>query len=164
LTAGSPLRRGAVDSVPFVAGTLAWAAAVGAAAVLAGFGQVAAVALSAVAFSGTAQLAVVKILALPLISIFATSLLLSLRFVPMTLTLNHQLALPRWRRVLVSATIVDASFFLAARRRRTAAWPPTWSAPGSSSTRPGSREPCSERPWERSCRLAGRTRSRASRP
>jgi predicted branched-subunit amino acid permease len=117
LTAGSTLRRGAVDSLPFLAGTLAWGAAFGAAAVLAGFGQVAAVAMSAVSFSGTAQLAVVKILALPLLSIFATSLLLSLRFIPMTLTLNHQLALPRWRRVLVLATVVDASFFLAVRRR-----------------------------------------------
>jgi len=34
LTAGSRLRRGAVDSLPFLAGTLAWGAAFGAAALL----------------------------------------------------------------------------------------------------------------------------------
>jgi predicted branched-subunit amino acid permease len=113
----SPLRQGFLESFPFLGGTLAWGAVFGAAAVLAGLGQVAAIVMSAIVWSGTAQLAVVKILALPLGSIFATSLLLSLRFVPMVLGVNHLLALPRWKRVLISCTIVDASFFLAVRRR-----------------------------------------------
>jgi predicted branched-subunit amino acid permease len=113
----SPLRQGFLESVPFLGGTFAWAAVFGAAAVLAGLSQAAAIAMSAIVWSGTAQLAVVKILALPLVSIFATSLLLSLRFAPMVLGVNHLLAVPRWKRVLISATIVDASFFLAVRRR-----------------------------------------------
>jgi predicted branched-subunit amino acid permease len=82
--------------------------------------QLASLAMSVIVFSGTAQLAVLKVLSLPLLSIFATSLLLSLRFLPMIVALNPRLAVPRWKRVLISWTVVDASFALAARRNAEA--------------------------------------------
>ena len=112
-------------------GTLAWAVAFGAAAAGAGLGAPAAVGMSAVAWSGTAQLAAVTMLAQPLAVVFLTSLLLSLRFVPMSLALAGLLpGTPRWRRVLAACCMADASFALlaAGRARSAAAVAGTWLA------------------------------------
>lgn len=116
-TEESPVWRGFVDSFSFLPGVVAWGAIFGTAAVVAGLPRLPAVGMSAIVYSGTAQLAILKILSLPLISIFATSLLLSLRFLPMSLALNHRLVLPRWLRLLVAVTIVDAGFALSSARR-----------------------------------------------
>jgi predicted branched-subunit amino acid permease len=52
----------------------------------------------------------------PLPVVFATSLLLSLRFVPMSLSLGRLLDEPsRWRRALAGCLLADASFALLAR-------------------------------------------------
>ena len=113
---GRPFREGFVDSLPFLPSGLLWGAIFGAAAVDAGLPGGLAVLMSAIVYSGTAQLAVLKILDQPVAIVFLTSLLLSLRFVPMALSLGPRLRLPRWRRVLLAPAIVDASFALAARR------------------------------------------------
>lgn len=112
-------------------GTLAWAVAFGAAAAAAGLRVPAAVAMSVVAWSGTAQLAAVTMLAQPVAVVFLTSLLLSLRFVPMSLALTGLLpGTPRWRRVLAACCMADASFALlaAGRARSAAAVVGTWLA------------------------------------
>jgi len=112
-----------VAALPLVPGTLAWAMAFGAAATAAGLGHGWAVAMSVVAWSGTAQLAAVTMVAQPVLLVFLSSLLLSLRFVPMSLALSGLLpGTPRWRRVLAACFLADASFaLLAAGRTRTVA-------------------------------------------
>jgi predicted branched-subunit amino acid permease len=105
-----PFRDGFVDSLPFLPSGLLWGAIFGAAAVDAGLPGGLAVLMSAIVYSGTAQLAVLKILDQPVLVVFLTSLLLSLRFVPMALSLGPRLRLPRWRRALVAPAIVDAAF------------------------------------------------------
>lgn len=118
-------------ALPLVPGTLAWAVAFGAAAAGAGLRAPAAVGMSAVAWSGTAQLAALTMLAQPLAAVFLTSLLLSLRFVPMSLALTGLLpGTPRWRRVLAGCCMADASFALlaAGRARSAAAMVGTWLA------------------------------------
>lgn len=79
--------------------------------------------MSAVAWSGTAQLAAVTLLSQPVAVLFLSSLLLSLRFVPMSLALAGLLPdAPRWRRVLAACCLADASFgLLAAGRGRSPA-------------------------------------------
>src|SRR5437879_11944107 len=104
--------------LPLVPGNLAWAAAFGAAATGVGLSVGAATTMSAVAFSGTAQLAALAQLKQPLVVVFLTSLLVSSRFVPMTLALPGLLPdAPRWRRVLAACWVVDASFALVAAGR-----------------------------------------------
>src|SRR5438309_9027645 len=109
--------------LPIVPGNVAWAAAFGGAATTAGLSIGSATAMSAIAFSGTAQLAALGVLRQPLPIVFLTALLVSLRFVPMTLALPGLLPrAPRWRRVLAACWLVDASFALvAAGRVRSAA-------------------------------------------
>jgi predicted branched-subunit amino acid permease len=120
-----------VAALPLVPGTLAWGVAFGAAAAGAGLLAPAAVAMSVAAWSGTAQLAALTMLAQPLAFVFLTSLLLSLRFVPMSLALTSLLpGTPRWRRVLAACCMADASFALlaAGRARSAAAMVGTWLA------------------------------------
>jgi predicted branched-subunit amino acid permease len=74
--------------------------------------------MSAVAWSGTAQLAALTMLAQPLALVFLSSLLLSLRFVPMSLALSGLLPdESRWRRLLAACCLADASFALLATGR-----------------------------------------------
>lgn len=118
-------------ALPLVPGTLAWAMAFGASAAAVGLLPPAAVAMSVVAWSGTAQLAAITMLAQPLAAIFLTSLLLSLRFVPMSLALTTLLpGRSRWRRMLAAWCMADASFALlaAGRARSVAAVAGTWLA------------------------------------
>jgi predicted branched-subunit amino acid permease len=87
--------------------------------------------MSVVAWSGTAQLAAVAMLAQPLAFVFLSSLLLSLRFVPMSLALSGLLPdASRWRRVLAACCLADASFALlaAGRVRSLGAVVGTWLA------------------------------------
>jgi predicted branched-subunit amino acid permease len=122
---------GVVAAAPVVPGTLAWGAAFGAAAVAAGLRPPQAVTMSALAWSGTAQAAALGLLAQPLAVVFASSLLVSLRFVPMSLALAGLLPeTGRLRRVVLGCCLVDASFaMLAARRvRMPAAVAGTWLA------------------------------------
>ena len=109
--------RGVTDNLPFIPGNLLWGAIFGAAATVAGLAPGAAALFSAVVYSGTAQLAVIKIVAFPLTTIFVTSLLLSLRFLPMSVALNHRLRLSHWRRLFLSAVLVDSSFVMMTRHR-----------------------------------------------
>src|SRR5438093_9633542 len=112
----SSFRRGVVAMLPLVPPTVLWGAAFGAAASAKGLTTAGSVAMSGIAWSGTAQMAVLTLLQEPLPVIFATSLLLSLRFVPMSLSLGTLLEeRSRWRRALASCMLVDASFALLAR-------------------------------------------------
>lgn len=113
---------GVVAALPLVPGTLAWGVAFGAAASAVRLPAGDALAMSAIAWSGTAQLAAVTMLAQPLAVVFLSSLLLSLRFVPMSLALSGLLpGTPRWRRVLAACCLADAGFaLLATGRSRTA--------------------------------------------
>ncbi|HXM55426.1 MAG TPA: AzlC family ABC transporter permease [Candidatus Dormibacteraeota bacterium] len=123
------LRTGVVAALPLVPGTIAWGIAFGAAAAGAGLQAGGAVAMSVVAWSGTAQLAAVTMLAQPLAFVFVSSLLLSLRFMPMSVALAGLLpGRPRWQRILAGCCMADASFaLLAAGRFRTpAAMVGTW--------------------------------------
>jgi predicted branched-subunit amino acid permease len=115
--------RGVAAMLPIVPGNIAWAAAFGGAAAAAGLSAGAATTMSAVAFSGTAQLAALGELRQPVLVVFLTSFLVSLRFAPMTLALPGLLPrAARWRRVLAACWLVDASFALvAAGRVRSAA-------------------------------------------
>jgi predicted branched-subunit amino acid permease len=73
----------------------------------------------------------VTLLAEPLAVVFLSSLLLSLRFLPMSLALTGLLpGAPRWRRVVAACCMVDASFALLAsgRVRTVAAFIGTWLA------------------------------------
>lgn len=110
---------GAIQSLTVVPGNIAWGLAFGAAAGAAGIPAATSALFSAVAFSGTAQMATLGLLHGPLVAIFGTSLLVSLRFVPMTLYLAVEMAAqPRWRRALAAATMADASFALLTRVRQ----------------------------------------------
>jgi predicted branched-subunit amino acid permease len=125
------LRAGFVVALPLVPGTFVWAVAFGAAAAGVRMPAAGAVAMSVVAWSGTAQLAAVTMLAQPLAVIFLSSLLLSLRFVPMSLALGGLLpGTARWRRVLAACCMADASFALLAtgRARTPLAMVGTWLA------------------------------------
>jgi predicted branched-subunit amino acid permease len=108
-----------VDSLPLLPAYGLWALIFGAAATVSGFSAFQAIVMSVVVFSGTAQLAALKIANLPLATIFLTSVLLSLRFLPMTLALNQRLDRPRWQRALLAWMLVDGTFALATRRRAT---------------------------------------------
>lgn len=113
---------GLVMAVPLLPGNVTWGLAFGAAAVAVGMTPGWSVIMSILAFSGTAQLAALGMLNQPLLAIFLTSLLLSLRFVPMSLALARMLDGARWRRLLVACGIADASFaVLAARQARSPA-------------------------------------------
>jgi predicted branched-subunit amino acid permease len=106
-----------VESMPLVPANLAWGIAFGGAAAAAGLAPAVSIAMSAIAWSGTAQMAALGMQAQPLVAIFATSLLLSLRFVPMALVLGARLSdRPRWQRAILGCLIADASFALLARR------------------------------------------------
>jgi predicted branched-subunit amino acid permease len=110
--------RGMMSMLPIVPGNVAWAAAFGAAATATGLSAAAATTMSAVAFSGTAQVAALGELRQPVVVVFLTSLLVSLRFAPMTLALPGLLPdAARWRRVLAACWLVDASFALVAAGR-----------------------------------------------
>ena len=111
--------RGMLASLPLLPPTLLWGAAFGAAASAKGVVPQASVAFSAATWSGTAQMGVLTLLSRPLPVIFATSLLLSLRFVPMSLALGSLLDVSsRWRHALAACLIGDASFALVARLGR----------------------------------------------
>jgi predicted branched-subunit amino acid permease len=108
--------RGMVATLPVVPALLLWAAAFGAGASSRGVAPAGSIVMSAVAWSGTAQMAALSLLRQPLPVIFATSLLLSLRFVPMSLSLGLLLREPsRWRRALIGCLVADTSFALLAR-------------------------------------------------
>jgi len=87
--------------------------------------------MSVIAWSGTAQLAAVTLLAQPLAVVFLSSLLLSLRFLPMSLALAGLLPhAPRSRRVVAAICMVDTTFALLAAGRvgTVAAMVGTWLA------------------------------------
>jgi predicted branched-subunit amino acid permease len=112
------LRPGAVAALPLLPGNVAWGIAFGAAAAAAGLRLPGSIAMSGIAFSGTAQLAALALLRQPLPTIFLSSLLVSLRFVPMALSLVRLLpGTPRWRRVVAACCLADASFALVAAER-----------------------------------------------
>jgi len=118
-----------VGSLPLLPPTLLWGVAFGAAAASKGLEPAGSLAMSGVAWSGTAQMAVLTLLRAPLPVIFTTSLLLSLRFVPMSLALGPLLEeSSRWRRALSGCLLGDASFALLARlgRARPAYLLGTW--------------------------------------
>jgi predicted branched-subunit amino acid permease len=105
-----------VATLPVLPPTLLWGAAFGAGASSRGMAPAGSIVMSAVAWSGTAQMAALSLLGQPLPVIFATSLLLSLRFVPMSLSLGLLLREPRrWRRAVAGCLMADASFALLAR-------------------------------------------------
>jgi len=105
-----------VATLPVLPPTLLWGAAFGAGASSRGMAPAGSIVMSAVAWSGTAQMAALSLLGQPLPVIFGTSLLLSLRFVPMSLSLGLLLREPRrWRRAVAGCLMADASFALLAR-------------------------------------------------
>jgi predicted branched-subunit amino acid permease len=79
--------------------------------------------MSALAWSGTAQAAALGLLRGPLGAILLSSVMVSLRFVPMGLALAGLLpSAGRWRRMLLACCLADATFALvAAERVRTQA-------------------------------------------
>jgi predicted branched-subunit amino acid permease len=112
----SSVARGMLAALPLLPPTLLWGAAFGAAASSRGLAPGGSLAISAIVWSGTAQMGVLSLLGGPLPVIFVTSLLLSLRFVPMSLSLGRLLDEPsRWRRALAGCLLADASFALLAR-------------------------------------------------
>ena len=114
------VRTGLREVAPFLPPIAVWGAAFGAGAAGIHLPAVAATLMSAVVWSGTSQMAALPLLHGALVNLFAISLLVSLRFVPMTLSVTHQLGpLPAWRRGLLAGLVADAGFaaFLAARRR-----------------------------------------------
>ena len=115
--------RGLRAALPVLPGNAAWGAAFGAAAVSVRLPVGGGITMSAIAFSGVAQAASLGMLTQPLAAVFLTSLLLSLRFVPMSLALLALLpGMARWRRALTACCLVDTSFaVLAAGRVRSAA-------------------------------------------
>ena len=114
---------GLVDSLLFAPAVFLWAAAFGAAAMLTGVGGAGALAMSAIVWSGAAQMAAIGAVGQPLLVVFATCLLLSLRFVPMSLVVAARLGgRPRWRRVVAACMVADTSVgMLTARPRVDAA-------------------------------------------
>jgi predicted branched-subunit amino acid permease len=114
---------GVVATLPLLPGILAWGVAFGAAAAAVGLRPPDAVTMSALAWSGTAQAAALSLLRGPLAAIFLSSVLVSLRFVPMGLALAGLLpSTGRWRRVLLACCLADATFaIVAAGRVRTPA-------------------------------------------
>jgi len=117
------LRHGVAISLPVAPGNVAWGLAFGAAATAAGLRLSGAVAMSAVAFSGTAQLAAVSLLHQPVPALFLTSLLVSVRFLPMSVALTGMLReAPRWQRLLAACCIADATFALAAATDTRSPW------------------------------------------
>jgi predicted branched-subunit amino acid permease len=110
--------RGLTESLPLLPSHVAWGMVFGAAASAAGLSPGASTAMSAVAWSGTAQMSALGLLGQPVVVIFGTSLLLSLRFVPMSLVLAARFsAHPRWRRALLGCLLADAGFALLTRVR-----------------------------------------------
>jgi predicted branched-subunit amino acid permease len=116
--------RGVAAALPLVPGTAIWGAAFGAAAVAAGVPSLPALLISVLVWSGTVQMAGLGLLGESAAALFASSLLLSLRFVPMSLGLAAMLrGSPRWKRVLAASAIPHASFALvAAGGERTPAY------------------------------------------
>ncbi len=109
-------RRGVLDTVAFLPSTGAWGIAFGVAAVRAGLTPSQAIVMSAIVWSGTAQLAILPLLHTSPYLLFLTSLLVSLRFAPMSAAIASMLREPSpWRRALVSCVLVDASFALVAQ-------------------------------------------------
>jgi predicted branched-subunit amino acid permease len=107
-----------VAAAALVPGNVAWGLAFGASAIAVGLRPGAAVTMSATVWSGTVQLAALPALNQALGVLFLSSLLLSLRFVPMSLALAGRLAgVTRWRRVLTALCLCDASFALVAAGR-----------------------------------------------
>src|SRR5919197_3750916 len=107
-----------LESLSLVPSNLLWGVAFGAAASAAGIPLHWAAAMSAVVWSGTAQMTAVGMLGQPVAAIFLASLIVSLRFVPMSLSLAAKLPdLPRWQRGLLGCLLADASFALVARIR-----------------------------------------------
>lgn len=104
--------------MPLLPGILAWGVAFGAAATAVGLHPAGSVTMSALAWSGTAQAAALGLLHGPLAAIFLSSLMVSLRFVPMGLALAGLLpAVGRWRRMLLACCLADATFALVAAER-----------------------------------------------
>lgn len=112
----TPFRQGFLDHLPFFPSTLVWGVIFGAAASVSGIPGWCTTLMSAIVFSGTAQLAILKVLHSGLLGIFVTSLLVSLRFVPMVLAIGPRLAAGRLGRALAVIGIVDAGFALSMRR------------------------------------------------
>ena len=107
-----------LESLSLVPSNLLWGVAFGAAASAAGIPLHWAAAMSAVVWSGTAQMTAVGMLGQPVAAIFLASLIVHLRFVPMSLALGAKVPdLPRWQRGLLSCLLADASFALLARIR-----------------------------------------------
>jgi predicted branched-subunit amino acid permease len=131
----SSVARGMLATLPLLPPTLLWGAAFGAAAASRGLAPAGSLAMSGFVWSGTAQMGVLTLMGGPLPVIFLTSLLLSLRFVPMSLSLGQLLDEPsRWRRALAGCLLADAGFALLARlgRARPAyllgTWATQWAA------------------------------------
>lgn len=112
-------RPAALDSVsaglgavaPFLPAIAVWGAAFGAGAAGVHLTALVATMMSAVVWSGTSQMAALPLLHGALANLFVISLLVSLRFVPMTLSITHQLGgLPAWRRGLLAGFVADAGF------------------------------------------------------
>ena len=109
--------------------TFVWGIAFGAAASTVGFDAVYATFMSAAVWSGTAQMPALGILSQPLFTLFGTSLVVSLRFVPMSLSFGAVLHdRSRLQRALAASMLADASFALVAqvRTNRTAFLAGTW--------------------------------------
>ena len=118
MTRRAELASGVAATVPLLPGILAWGTAFGAAAAAVGLRPGGAVTMSALAWSGTAQAAALGLPQGPLAAIFLSSVMVSLRFVPMGLALAGLLpAAGRWRRVLLACCLADATFALVAARR-----------------------------------------------
>src|SRR5215472_5811519 len=114
----SEVARGLRAAVPLMPGHAVWGAAFGAAAVSVLLPVGGATTMSAIVFSGVAQAAAQGMLTQPLAAIFLTSLLLSLRFVPMSLALLALLpGMARWSRALIACCLVDSSLAVLAARR-----------------------------------------------
>ncbi len=102
--------------VPFVPGNFVWGLVYGAAAIAYGIPVADATVMSAAIWSATAQLAALRIWNEPPLTLFATSLILSLRFAPMAMAAAAGLRQePPWRRAALMCLIADASFVSLAR-------------------------------------------------
>lgn len=110
------MRRGLVDALPLFPPNLAWGIAFGAAAGAAGLAPGWSTVMSAAAWSGTAQMGALAMWGQPLAAVFMTSLVVSARFLPMTIAVGTSLGgTPWWRRGLLACLLADANFALLTR-------------------------------------------------
>lgn len=112
------VRRGVVEALPLFPPNLAWGIAFGAAAGAAGLAPGWSAVMSAAAWSGTAQMGALAMLGQSAVAVFVTSLVVSARFLPMSIALGTSLGdMAWWKRGLLACLLADANFALLTRAK-----------------------------------------------